>query len=150
MLLSHNFDVSPDQVPPLSREAFAQVFQSGLSPHEQVQCRLINHPHWAVEIRFPLDTFSPPQIGELCAAALANQRQSQQLPAEHVPEILVLGGVKTTPPTSDSPDALQPGEWGVDVVETCSGTAFLQAIAWDATVAQKPIDSVFKVAWQET
>lgn len=149
MLLSHNFNVSSDQVPILSREEFADVFQVGLHPHEQLQCKLVNHPHWTVEIQFPTDKFSPSQIGELCAKALASKRQSQQLSAEVFPEILVLGGIKTTPPTSDSPDALQPGNWGVDVVETPSGKAFLQAIAWDATIAEKPIDNIFKVEWKK-
>ncbi|BAY21064.1 hypothetical protein NIES2100_08090 [Calothrix sp. NIES-2100] len=145
MLLAHNFDVSGDIVPALSREEFAQVFQSSLSTYDNLQCRLVNHPHWTVEILFPTNEFSPQQVGELCAQALAEKRHKQQLNADTIPEILVLGGIKTTPPTSDSPDALQPGNWGVDVVETQSGEAFLQAIAWDATIAQKSADSVFKV-----
>ncbi len=145
MLLSHNFDINPDTVPALSREEFAELFKSSLSVYEQLQCRLVNHPHWTVEILFPKDEFSPQQVGELCAKALAEKRRSQQLSAETIPQILVLGGIKTTPPTSDSPDALQPGNWGVDVVETPSGEAFLQKIAWDTTIAEKPADSVFKV-----
>ncbi|WP_375514421.1 DUF2656 domain-containing protein [uncultured Nostoc sp.] len=145
MLLSHNFNVSPDTIPTLSQEEFAQVFLSGLSAYKHLQCRLVNHPHWTVEILFSTNQFSPQQVGELCAKTLAQKRQSQQLSTDPIPEILVLGGIKTTPPTSDSPDALQPGNWGVDVVETSSGEAFLQAIAWDATIAQKPADSVFKV-----
>ncbi|WP_242046047.1 MULTISPECIES: DUF2656 domain-containing protein [Calothrix] len=145
MLLSHNFNVSPDTIPALSREEFVEVFQSGLSAHENLKCRLVNHPHWTVEILFPTNEFSPQQVGELCAQALAEKRRLQQLSTGNKPEILVLGGIKTTPPTSDSPDALQPGNWGVDVVETASGEAFLQAIAWDATIAQKPADSIFKV-----
>lgn len=150
MLLSHNFDVYLDTIPALSREEFAEVFQSGLSAYEHLQCRLVNHPHWTVEILFPTNEFSPQQVGELCAKALAEKRQSQQLSADTNPEILVLGGIKTTPPTSDSPDALQPGNWGVDVVETHSGETFLQAIAWDATIAQKPAESVFKVELKQT
>ncbi|MBD2355196.1 DUF2656 domain-containing protein [Tolypothrix sp. FACHB-123] len=149
MLLSHNFNVSSETIPALSREEFAEVFKSGLSAYENLKCRLVNHPHWTVEILFPTNEFSPQQVGKLCAQALAEKRQSQQLSAETIPEILVLGGIKTTPPTSDSPDALQPGNWGVDVVETNSGEAFLQAIAWDATIAQKPADSVFKVALKQ-
>jgi Protein of unknown function (DUF2656) len=150
MLLSHNFDVSPDIVPALSREEFADVFQSGLSAYEHLQCRLVNHPHWTVEILFPTNEFSPQQVGQLCLHVLADKRRLQQLNADTIPEILILGGIKTTPPTSDSPDALQPGNWGVDVVETRSGEAFLQAIAWDATIAQKPADSVFKVELRGT
>jgi Protein of unknown function (DUF2656) len=151
MLLSHNFDISPDVLPALSREEFAQVFQAGLSAQPNLHCRLINHPHWIVEILFAAPEFSAQQVGELCAQALAEVRtlgakRSPQISLGANLEILILGGLKTTPPTSDSPDALQPGEWGVDVVETPSGDAFLQGIAWEATIAQKPPDSIFKVA----
>ena len=150
MLLSHNFDVSPEVVPPLSREKFAEVFKSGLGSEEHLRSRLVDHPHWTVEILFPIPEFSPQQVGELCAQAIAAKRRSQQVEAAALPEILVLGGIKTTPPTSASPDTLQPGEWGVDVVETRSGEAFLQSIAWDATIAQKPADSIFKVELKGT
>jgi hypothetical protein len=148
MLLSHNFDVSPDLVPAMSREQFAAVFQVGLAEQE-VQCRLVDHPHWMVEIRFPADGVSPLQVGEWCAKAFAAQRRAQQINPTTFPEILILGGIKTTPATSDSPDTLQPGDWGVDVVETSSGAAFLQSIAWEATIAQRSPDSVFKVEWKE-
>lgn len=148
MLLSHNFDVSPDTVPPLSREEFAAVFEKGLQGIDAIQCRSIHHPHWMVEIRFLTSQFLPAQVGELCAKALVDRRRLQRLNQADRPEILVLGGVKTTPPTSQDPEALQPGEWGVDVVETHSGEAFLQSIAWDATIAQKPPESIFKVVGQ--
>ena len=149
MLLSHNFDVSPDTVPPLSREEFAAVFEMGLQEIDTIQCRSIHHPHWMVEVRFLTNQFLPAQVGALCARALVNWRRSQQLSQADFPEILVLGGLKTTPPTSPDPEALQPGEWGVDVVETLSGEAFLQSIAWDATIAQKPPESIFKVEGRE-
>ncbi|MBH8553527.1 DUF2656 domain-containing protein [Nostocaceae cyanobacterium CENA357] len=142
MLLSHNFDVSTDIVPVLSREEFTEVFQEGLIAHKNIKCRQVNNPHWIVEILFSPEEFLPQQVAELCADVLAQKRQAQ---GSSIPEILVLGGIKTTPPTSNSPDALQPGNWGVDVVETLASEAFLQAIAWDATIAQKPADSIFKV-----
>lgn len=144
MLLSHNFDVSPDTVPLLSREEFAAVFRAKLSTEMNLQCQLIQHPHWIVDIRFSTDKVSPSQVGELCASALADKRRSQQ-PGKAIPTILILGGLKTTPPTSSSPEALQPGEWGVDVVETQSQEDFLQKIAWEATIAQRPVDNVFKI-----
>ncbi|MBW4616323.1 MAG: DUF2656 domain-containing protein [Desmonostoc vinosum HA7617-LM4] len=145
MLLSHNFDVSPDIVPTLSREEFTEVFKEGLSVHEHLKCRLVDNPHWIVEVLFSTEEFLPQQVGELCAYALAQKRQKQRSPSAPIPEILILGGIKTTPPTSNSPDALQPGNWGVDVVETLSSQKFLQAIAWDATIAQKSPESIFKV-----
>lgn len=140
MLLSHNFDVSSDVVPALCREAFCAVFQEGLS--DPIQCRLVNNPHWVVEVLFPSNELSPLQVGQLCAGVLVAKRRSE---LRGTAEVLVLGGIKTTPATSDSPDALQSGNWGVDVVETASAAKFLEAIAWEATTAQKPAESVFKV-----
>ena len=148
MLLSHNFSVSTDVVSALSAEEFVDVFQAGLSGYSGLQCSPIAHPHWRVEIQFPATEFSPAQIGELCAQSLAAKRRSQQ-PHQPLPTILILGGVKTTPPTSDAPGALQPGEWGVDVVETMSGKEFLQSINWDATIAQRPPETVFQVELRE-
>ena len=149
MLLSHNFNISPDYASVLSREEFAQVFIEGLSQDDRLKLRLIEHPHWIVEVLFGTDALIPQQVGMLCANVLAQVRWLAC--AEHVSpvqtpfEILVLGGVKTTPPTSDDPDALQPGNWGVDVVETPSGETFLQSLNWDAMVSQKPADQIFAV-----
>jgi Protein of unknown function (DUF2656) len=145
MLLSHNFQVSPEFFTALSRSEFTTVFAEGLG--SQMKCQMLDNPHWVVEILFPADVFTPQQVGELCAQALAAKRQ----PATHHSvtgklEILVLGGLKTTPPTSDSPAALQPGNWGVDVVETSSGEEFLRSINWDTMIADKPPATIFQVA----
>ncbi len=142
MLLSHNFDVSPDLFTILSREEFTAVFVESLSEQRMLPCRMVDNPHWIMEILFAPDEFSPEQVGTLCAQALAKKRRMQR---DTMPEILVLGGLKTTPPTSSSPDALQPGNWGVDVVETQSAGAFLQSIGWESTIAQRPANSIFKV-----
>ena len=98
MLLSHNFDIAPDHVPALNREAFTEVFQVGLAEHEQLHCRLIDHPHWILEIRFPAEQFTPSQVGLLCATALADKRRSQSISATAFPAILVLGGIKDDAP----------------------------------------------------
>lgn len=143
MLLSHNFNVTEDIVPALSREEFAQVFITGLE--NTAQCRLVNNPHWIVEVLFDINKKSPTQMGESYAQALLNRRRSQMKEDKLLPHILILGGVKTTPAMSSSPDSLQPGEWGVDVVETSDAQAFLQSIGWDAAIASKPPESVFKV-----
>jgi hypothetical protein len=145
MLLSHNFNVSDNSVPELDREQFATIFIEGFGDHKNIKCQPVDNPHWIVEILFPIDELSPQQVGKHCAQILAQKRQSQQSAEQAIPQILVLGGMKTTPPTSTSPGSLQPGQWGVDVVETPSTEEFLQAIAWEATIAQKPVDSVFKV-----
>jgi hypothetical protein len=140
MLLSHNFQLSPEVLSVLSREDFTAIFTAGLAA--PLQCQIIENPHWIVEILFPLDAYTPSQIGELCGRVLAAQRQ----PNQGKSDILVLGGVKTTPPTSNSPLALQPGDWGVDVVETPNGEEFLRSINWDVMVADKPANAVFRVA----
>jgi hypothetical protein len=141
MLLSHNFNISPNVLPALSRTEFTAIFATGLD--KQIQCQMLDNPHWIVEVLFPTAVFSPQQVGEMCAQALASQRQ----PIGKL-EILILGGLKTTPPTSDSPAALQPGDWGVDVVETSSGAEFLQSINWDKMIAGKPAENIFRVEVQ--
>jgi Protein of unknown function (DUF2656) len=141
MLLSHNFDITDGSLPALSREEFAEVFRSGLSDDTRMQCRSIAHPHWIMEILFTGD-LAPNTVGSECARILAQHRQQA---VGTRADILVLGGIKTTPPTSPDPDALQPGQWGVDVVETSSGDLFLTKIEWAATIAPKPADSIFQV-----
>jgi hypothetical protein len=141
MLLSHNFDIADGSLSALSREKFSEIFCTGLTDDDRIHCRSIAHPHWIVEIIFPIDR-SAQTVGSECARILAQHRQQ----AGHRADILILGGVKTTPPTSPDPDALQPGEWGVDVVETANGDRFLASINWDSTIAQKPVDSIFKVS----
>jgi hypothetical protein len=141
MLLSHNFDITDSSVPALSREEFTELFRAGLSDDTRMQCRSIAHPHWIMEILFAGD-LAPNTVGSECARILAQHRQ--QATGSRA-DILILGGIKTTPPTSPDPDALQPGEWGVDVVETVSGDLFLTKIEWAATIAQKPADSIFQV-----
>ncbi|PSB04910.1 DUF2656 domain-containing protein [Merismopedia glauca CCAP 1448/3] len=149
MLLSHNFNVYPETIPPLSTEEFALTFVEGLREYTKIKCRKVDHPHWMAEIIFSRDDFSPQQVGELCAQALVKKRQEQGVETDAetgiMYEILILGGVKTTPATSNAPDALQPGNWGVDVVETASGADFLQVIAWENTITQHPPENIFKV-----
>jgi hypothetical protein len=136
MLLSHNFNVTADVLPELSRSQFTTIFTAGL----KATCReLENSPHWVVEVLFE-DDETPASMGEAIAQALANYRKTTSGTSAHV---LTLGGLKTTPPTSDSPDALQPNQWGVDVVETVDAEVFLTGLNWEATIATRPKDSVF-------
>jgi Protein of unknown function (DUF2656) len=142
MLLSHNFNLTDERVPMLSREAFAAIFTERLAD-AQIPCRLIDHPHWIVEVSFGPE-LSPIQVGEQCAQALLDARKISQPHPDPLPVILVLGGLKTTPATGPFP-ALQLGEWGVDVVETASAELFLQEIGWTETVATRSPNAVFKV-----
>jgi len=145
MLLSHNFDLPESIFPQLSREEFSQVIADGLSSYPQIHCRPLTHPHWQVEVLFAEDEFLPAQVGELCAQALLEKRKSQTTKAASLPDILILAGLKQTPPLSSDPDALQPGQWGVDVVETDSGESFLIAMEWETKTADKTNAEVFKV-----
>jgi Protein of unknown function (DUF2656) len=138
-LLSHNYSITPEIALPLTVEAFCQVFV-GL---KAAQVKALNHPHWRCEIL--IDHAADPQtIGESLAAALVTYRKTQlQGVVSH--QILALGGLKTTPATSTSPEALQPGEWGVDMVETIDADAFLAALGWEKLIADKPATEIFQV-----
>lgn len=142
MLLSHNFDLNDGHTPALSREAFTQVFIDGFSADPEVKCRQVDNPHWIVEVVCVAGYLTPQQVGEKCAQILSNSRK-QSLGAINF-DILALGGIKTTPATSNSPDALQSNQWGVDVVETKSGEQFLRSISWDTTISGKSPDTIFK------
>lgn len=143
MLLSHNFDLTPAQAPVLSRAAFTQIFIDGFSTDSEVQCRQVDNPHWIVEIVCAANFLTPQQVGEKCVQILTASRTQSIDKIDF--DILILGGIKTTPATSNSPDALQANQWGVDVVETKSGTEFLGSIGWESTIAGKPVESIFKV-----
>jgi Protein of unknown function (DUF2656) len=143
MLLSHNFDITDEQVPALSREAFTQVFVDGFATSPEIKCRQLANPHWILEVIAPADGTSAQQLGDRCAEILARCRANSIGNIEF--DILILGGIKTTPATSDSPDALQPNQWGVDVVETRSGDRFLESIGWASTIANRPAEGIFKV-----
>ena len=145
MLLSHNFNLFQGELPVLSREEFAQVFIDGLQSNDRISCSPIENPHWVVEILFPIAEFSPEEIGKICGKILWSKRQEQKSDDRVMPDILLLGGKKTTPAMGTSPTSLQPGEWGVDVVETASAAIFLSGIQWEKTISQKPIDTIFQI-----
>lgn len=141
MLLSHNFTLLDSDIHPLNREEFAQVFANGLAEVEGVSAEHIDNPHWVVDVRFDSGKYTPTEVGEHCAQVLAKYRQDQKSESFIV---LALGGVKTTPATSPTP-SLQPGEWGVDVVETREPETFLAEINWDTLSGAKPQDQIFRI-----
>ena len=145
MLLSHNYNISPDILPELTKEEFTTVFKEGLSNNKNLASRQVNNPHWIVEILFATAELSPPQVGEMLGQALLEKRLTQKKPERTMPDLLILGGMKTTPATSSSPEALQTGEWGVDVVETASAEQFLLSIGWETAIANKSIENIFKI-----
>ncbi|NJN32168.1 MAG: DUF2656 family protein [Synechococcales cyanobacterium RM1_1_8] len=144
MLLSHNFTLPNTLLPALSREQFAQVFVAGLADLAGLNSRSVENPHWVVEVTFGPER-SPTEVGQLCIQALAAARRPQLDSPASLPYILALGGTKTTPATSNAPDSLQPGDWGVDVVETLEPEGFLAGIQWESLSATKAPDEVFKL-----
>ena len=142
MLLSHNFNLSIGVIPALSRAAFTQVFIDALS--DCATCRIIDNPHWIVEVLFDPGTITPAQLGNRYTQALAQFRQSTLESTVQLPQYLALGGLKTTPALTASPDSLQPNEWGVDIVETEDADRFLEGLGWDSAIADRPVENIFK------
>ncbi|MEM8637976.1 MAG: DUF2656 family protein [Cyanobacteria bacterium P01_G01_bin.54] len=145
MLLSHNCTLSPSQVHPLSRTDFADVFSNGLKIHPDLQCNLIENPHWMVEIIFDEQHKSPTDVANLCAQSLSAYRSATSITKLDNHTVMLLGGMKTTPARGTSPTSLQPGEWGVDVVETLSPEGFLTDINWETLTQGKSTEQIFKV-----
>ena len=144
MLLSHNFNLRNNELPALVREDFAGVFINGLKG-TNIKCSYIQNPHWVVEILYPIEEFEPKEIGQMCGEILTSKRKSQQPDSKLPTDTLILGGRKTSPATSMSPTSLKSGEWGVDVVETAQASVFLEDIAWEKMIADKPSDDIFKI-----
>ena len=146
MLLSYNFAITDNSLSPLDRQQFTDFFDDRLTKNNpKIECRAVNNPHWILEILFPKEEFSPSQVGEMCAQFLANKRQNERQESTKMHDILALGGIKTTPSFSTSPDSLKTGEWGVDIVETASAQIFLEAMGWETKTAGKNSDSIFKI-----
>lgn len=145
MLLAHNFNLTEDILPQLTRIEFTNIFSDYLKDHKNITFHQLNHPHWMVEILFNLDEINPFQVGELCIQALVEKRKSQIKNINSLPNTLFLAGKKTTPPISDNPEGLQTGEWGVDLVETTSADEFLREIGWQEKTAHKTENEVFKI-----
>lgn len=145
MLLSYNFNLAQGELPILQREEFAQVFIDGFQAEDRINCKLIDNYHWIVEIQFSPAQLTPEEVAKLCGNILWQTRQKQKKDEYVMPDLLLLGGRKTTPSSSISVNSLHLGEWGVDVVETPSADVFLASIQWDQTIEAKPRDSFLKV-----
>ena len=145
MLLSHNFNLYKDELPALGREEFAQIFINGLKGKNQIACRHIDNPHWIVEIIFPSEKFEAQEIGQLCGEILTSTRKKDLAKSKLTTDTLILGGKKTSPVANNLPNTLQPGEWGVDVVETAQADVFLAAINWEILTEGKSKDDIFRI-----
>ena len=135
-VVSHNLQVLSEALPSLSPAVLAETLQASsqhISSAEDLQ-----HPHWLVRIESELEASA--LAVELIRAWRA-MRKGMGHGADH--ELLALGGRKDSPGMPGSP--LQRGSWGVDVVETQDGNAFLKAIDWDGLKQGRPDDGVFNL-----
>jgi hypothetical protein len=141
-LLSHNHNIPATVAPALTPAEFSAVFETYLVAHlGDAIVQPLDHPHWrcAVATTATLET-----VGQALGAALKQARSAQQNGPIDYP-ILALGGLKTTPATAPPPNGLQPGEWGVDVVETLDAEAFLADLGWDTLIAGRSADELFQI-----
>ena len=95
------------------------------------------------------DKYEPKAIGQMCGEILKNKRKDEIANAPLTTDTLILGGKKTTPVANNLPTTLQPGEWGVDVVETANAKAFLASINWEILTADKPSDGIFEIEFSK-
>lgn len=135
-VLSHNLQVNSTTLPPLSAEELAV----GLKKHSQriTSADPLSHPHWLVTLQ--AEGSAQEVADDLIAAWRALRKTRGDDMAQH---LLALGGRKDTEGAPGSP--LQRGAWGVDVVETVDGDAFLQSINWEGLKAGRPADGVFEL-----
>jgi len=142
-LLSHNHDISDAIAPAIAVQGFTNLFQNALTSGDGLDGKvaLVDHPHWRTELH---TSMSPATVGEFLAQALKTYRE-QQLGQSIEYNILILGGLKTTPATSMDAKALQSGQWGVDIVETPNADDFLAKINWTALVSQRKENEVIEV-----
>jgi hypothetical protein len=140
-LLSHNHNIPATLAPALTPAAFSTVFETYLATYlEAAIVSPIDHPHWRCAVE---TTAAPETVGQALGAALKQARSANNGPIAY--QILALGGRKTTPATAPDPSALQPGEWGVDVVETLDAEEFLVNLGWDNLIAGRSADELFQI-----
>ena len=134
-VLSHNLQVQSEDLPALSAAELA----AGLQAHGDwiSSVEPLDHPHWLVKLE------AKGNADEL-ADALVRTWRSFRKACGHSEDhnLLALGGRKDTAGAPGSP--LQEGSWGVDVVETIDGVAFLKAINWEGLKQGRPADGVFE------
>ena len=139
LLLSHNYNIAETVAPLLSGDEFCNLLVVHL-PSDWV-IKSVSHPHWRCEVHAE---GSPAIIGEALINAVVAYR-TEQLQQALSYSVLALGGLKNTPAPSSAPNALQKGDWGVDVIETPDAETFLQTLGWETLIAGRPEQEIFKV-----
>jgi hypothetical protein len=138
-LLSHNLQLQSPSVPPWEGMELAEGLQR-LCSHI-TSAEVLSHPHWRIRIEASVDPF---ELARELVEGWGLLRSEYGHDVDH--SILALGGRKDTPSAPGSP--LEPGAWGVDIVETADAKGFLEAINWEGLKASRPVDGVFEVERQ--
>ncbi len=135
-VISHNLQVQAQAVPSLAPAVLAETLQASSQYIDTAEP--LDHPHWLVRVDSELDASA---LAVELPRAWRAMRKMLGHGADH--ELLALGGRKDSPGMPGSP--LQEGCWGVDVVETEDGGAFLETINWGGLKQGRPVDGVFEV-----
>ena len=135
-IVSHNLQVTSKAVPPLSASDLADAFIKNSDVFTVSQA--LSHSHWLVRLESSLNASD---MAEEVVKSWKRYRESEDQDSDHY--WLALGGRKDTPAMPGSP--LQPGNWGVDVVECHEPEKFLQEINWPALKSARPADAVFEI-----
>jgi len=135
-IVSHNLQVASEAVPPVSASDLADAFTKHSDLFTVSQA--LSHSHWLVRLESLL---SASDMAAELVKAWKRYRQSENHNSDHY--WLALGGRKDTPAMPGSP--LQPGSWGVDVVECHEPEKFLQEINWPALKSARAAEAVFEI-----
>ena len=135
-VVSHNLQITSDQVPSLSAEKLAEALKSQSNAFDAAEA--LNHPHWLIRLESSL---SPEDMAKELVQAWKKYRITASHGSEH--HWLALGGRKDSPGSSGSP--LQEGSWGVDVVECTDPEQFLIGINWEGLKSGRPSDAIFEI-----
>ena len=135
-IVSHNLQVASEAVPPVSASDLADAFTKHSDLFTVSQA--LSHSHWLVRLESLL---SASDMAAELVKAWKRYRQSEHHNSDHY--WLALGGRKDTPAMPGSP--LQPGSWGVDVVECHEPEKFLQEINWPALKSARAAEAVFEI-----
>jgi|TARA_B100000674_G_C37940990_1_gene962608 hypothetical protein len=135
-VVSHNLQITSDQVPSLSAQALVEALKSQSSVFSTAEA--LNHPHWLIRLESSLP---PDAMAQELVQAWKKFRIASSHGSSH--HWLALGGRKDSPGAAGSP--LQEGSWGVDVVECADPEQFLIGINWEGLKSGRPSDAVFEI-----
>jgi hypothetical protein len=134
-IISHNLQIVATNIPAFKPD---ELVDGLLKQNESFQSiTALIHPHWLLRLESTLEV---QELAEALLAAWRGVRLSNGHEFNHT--VMALGGRKDDKAIPNSP--LQTGCWGVDLVETLDGPAFLRSINWDALKSGRPADAVFE------